>query len=1217
MSNTVFKDEDGTILSLYHWTNAAFDDFKKSSDIGFHFGTLDAANRRREGKEAVGRGTTTMFKEVYLNIKNPVIIDFDPGRWSVFTSSYKANQYGALSDKQLNELKSMEGYHRGSYDSPAAIELRRMLEENGYDGILYTNAFEGGFSVIAFHPEQIITVAENGVDVKKAHRGADVAFSLPDTDADGNPIDYSKIVESPTIDSVAKDRKLYQPDLRDRFFTTKDRLYIETVDEMYGVYKYLAKAGRKEEAIALIQQARAARSQAQTMIGDVQYDVFSEDGEAIGKGLRKIFAPIRARGENYVRSFEDYLLHRLNIDRMTLESRSLEWTKNERKQLKELQKKRDKTPEDAKRIEELTAQIKAMSFENKPVFGENENRDHTITAEESEKIVAEYEKKNPTWAEKADEIYKYTHTLNLMRQKSGLISSETLELMEKLYPHYVPSYRDKSGLGIGAVRGKNNVEINSTVKRAKGGSSDILEIERSLGEQTLQLMRAANINRLANTIYDVATDVGDDIDVEPVSRRDLLAEEESDPSEKDIEIKPKSNSITFYRNGERVTMKVSKEIFAAFEAINEPTVDFDSAVLSLMKKANNAFKRLVTSWSPAFMLRNPVRDIQDAGINSKHPALFVKNYGAAIVMMLKNDVLWQKYRAYGGWSSTVFETRGFKGEVDARGFEVLGKIVDKNGKSVNVADLLKVLPKSAKSLLVGIENVNAFVEQCTRFAEFVASVEAGDGIYTAINNSAEVTTNFGRRGRLTKKLNATFMPFLNPAIQGFDKMFRNVKEAITGEHVAKGIATLLTKIAVVGIAPMVINLLMYADDDEYEELRETDKENNFLIKAGDTFIKIPRGRVSSVIGGAANRLTRAAQGKDADLRGFAENAISQVTPVENFTRTIFSPIFDAKNNRTWYGTEIEGMEFENTAPSDRYDENTSRIAVALGKALNTSPKKIHYVIDQYSGAIGDFILPATTPKAENDFFTGNFTVNPVTNNKLSSKFYDLYEDAQYRKTAGDELAVYEVKYFNAAKKAAGELFDEKSNVQSENISDSEKIMRTKTIQALINEIYRTAIQDAPAFSQAISAANDVPEEYRYVEAIKTLYGAERALSDYNKDVYEKCTLLNKAGVKFDSLYSYYFSTKSVKAAEKEKVNGNPRKATLQVIKRMPISSNQKLLLVYASGYAVKDGDFPGVSAEMAKKRVLSMILRMKGTKQEKESLAKACGFTVKNGKISL
>ena len=142
-------------------------------------------------------------------------------------------------------------------------------------------------------------------------------------------------------------------------------------------------------------------------------------------------------------------------------------------------------------------------------------------------------------------------------------------------------------------------------------------------------------------------------------------------------------------------MNVSREIFLGFEALTKPTYEFDSTILNIAARSNRAFKKLVTSYNPAFAARNIIRDAQDAGLNSKHPALLAKNVGIAIAQMLKNSDKWQLYRAYGGWSSTVFDANGFNGEIDSRGFDELGKLLDlKDG--VSIKDVLLVLPKAKK-----------------------------------------------------------------------------------------------------------------------------------------------------------------------------------------------------------------------------------------------------------------------------------------------------------------------------------------------------------------------------------------------------------------------------------------------------------------------------------------------------------------------------------------
>lgn len=160
LADTALKDSDGTILSLYHWTNAQFDRFA-IGDVGFHFGTLEAAHTRRNQKAVDNE--TGCYKEVYLDIKNPVFINDDRMKWDTFVVAEMLRRQGIFSASDIAALEKLDGYYAGKYNSEAAIALRKLIREKGYDGIVYTNGFEGDYSVIAFDPEQIITVAENGI----------------------------------------------------------------------------------------------------------------------------------------------------------------------------------------------------------------------------------------------------------------------------------------------------------------------------------------------------------------------------------------------------------------------------------------------------------------------------------------------------------------------------------------------------------------------------------------------------------------------------------------------------------------------------------------------------------------------------------------------------------------------------------------------------------------------------------------------------------------------------------------------------------------------------------------------------------------------------------------------------------------------------------------------------------------------------------------------
>lgn len=1041
----------------------------------------------------------------------------------------------------------------------------------------------------------------------------DVRFALP--------------YRSRTADSVTTEiEQVYKPNVKDTLFTGWTSVQIALTNEQAGVEK-VGKILGINNIEAMVQAARASRNQADEMIGGNQYRIGADTKNYQGEGLEKILRPIKERGAEYTEVFFDYLFNYHNVNRMSLEKISIQRNngkaalinKNKAdiaaltKQIKSLEKRRAKAPIAQKKsftlqITDLKNQIKSKEKANKKLqqevdaFVPAKNKPVLdATAQESAKAVKEYEKNYSDFKGVAQKLWKFLENLNQYRVDTGLISQDTMLYLKSLYSHYVPTYRTDATKGIGAINGKYNLQVKSTVKTAKGSTKDLMPPDVMIARQVMETVRAGRINQLANALYEGALSSGKSTYIEIVSKEKVNDADviDLDPTE----LRPKNNEITFFRDGEKIVMRVSKEVFAGFDAFN-PKVEVDNPLLKTANKINDTFKRLVTSLNPAFLIRNSARDIQDAGIYSKYPKAFMKNYAKA-AMEIKNDgQLWQLYKAMGGFNSSVFDfDKGYSG-------------------SQNKWGLTKAEGNILKKTLITVENANAFVEQLPRLAEFLSSIEAGNTAEQAILDSADVTTNFGRSGSLVKKLNSTLIPFLNPSVQGFSKLIRT----LTGARTAKEISILVFKIAVVGIIPHLINDLMYDDDEDYEQLRDTDKENNFLFKVGDKFIKIPKGRVVSVFAGTVNRTKDMFEGENDAWDGYLKNVMQQVTPVESFSRTIFSPFSDVKNNLTWYGSAIEGQQFENTAPKDRYDESTSSIAVLMGQALNYSPKKIHYLLDQYSGVIGDFILPATTKKAEKDFLSGNFTIDPVTSNKLSTDFYDIYEQAQYAKTAGDDTAIYQVKYLNKVKSAINEMYKQKSEIQNSSLTDKEKIVETEAVQMLINEAFKTAINDYELWTQTVESTQNIGLELdedarinmRYTEATRLMYGAERALREYDDKVYAKCQSLNLANIGYDNLYYFYFASKDIesdKDNEGNTVPGSKRAKTLELINSMKLTKEQKLLLLCYKGYSIKDGDIKGISAENAKKKLAKYILSLKISKVQKEELAELCGFEIKNGRI--
>lgn len=173
--NTILKNENGELLSVYHWTPNSFDIFAKG-DVGFHFGTYDAALDRRKGKPESQIGLD-IVKEAYLNIRNPIFLE-DISTWDAVEISYQLWERGLISSIERNRLQHTRGANYGEYDDEASIAIRKVFKRLGYDGIIYQNAVEdkGTLSVMALYPDQIYTVAEESISNKR--------YALTDADID-------------------------------------------------------------------------------------------------------------------------------------------------------------------------------------------------------------------------------------------------------------------------------------------------------------------------------------------------------------------------------------------------------------------------------------------------------------------------------------------------------------------------------------------------------------------------------------------------------------------------------------------------------------------------------------------------------------------------------------------------------------------------------------------------------------------------------------------------------------------------------------------------------------------------------------------------------------------------------------------------------------------------------------------------------------------------
>ena len=900
--------------------------------------------------------------------------------------------------------------------------------------------------------------------------------------------------------------------------------YRKMVDAGHSVDKF-AKAAGDPYLYQIYNQARASSSAGVSMITDAQTNV---NAQKVGESLNGVFSPIRAKGEDYYRAFQLYMFDLHNIDRMSLsrnkEAAVLEATAalNEfdanhpemrtstEAQLARMTESLDPdVAELARERMQLLRNInKADAIKDKPVFS------FDVTADVSQERARRAVQEHPEFEQYRQQVRTYIDNLMQYRVDSGLMTQADADYLKRLYPNYVPTMR-KGGEQTGTGRDRNAVRIGRTVGRAEGGTADLVPLHEALGRQTMKVVREGSKNRFGQRLLDDFVRVGENSPAARYVQEAHEYEHEFTPDTLDDmsrEQLTKDKTLTVFKDGKLWELTVDDTMFDALKALS-PDAAESNAVTRTIRTANNLFKALVTGYNPTFTIRNTVRDLQTAGLYTRDAVAFARNYPKALAEIKNNGEYWQMYKALGGSFSSVFDYN-------------TGTVKEPKGRTAK--------------LMAKIEALNMAMEQAPRLAEFMGVVEKGgtstENLADALYAAADVTVNFGRSGTLGKVLNANYVPFLNPGIQGFDKLIRRVTETKGGREWAK----LAVRAVALGVTPTLLNSLLYHDDDEWDDLRDSDKDTNYLFKLGNgTWLKIPKGRELSLLGITADRIGDVIRGDDVDLIATINTMGNQVAPANPLTSNIASALFEAQlfdpssPGRTWYGGDIENQRLQSYAPGQRYDSSTDIFSKAVGGALGISPKKLNYVLDQYSGVVGDFLLPLLTPQAERGMFSKAFTVDAVTSNRLSGDFYDESDALTYAKNGGDETAAVVSRFWSKQQSACSDLYKQIREVEASNLSDREKRQKTRELKALVNGIQKNAMAVENTYRAAVEKnlqkGMDTDDAYR--TANKDCFGAEYALQVYSKDVYEKAKNAKSNGVSYDDYYTYYFGTKGLKATD--------------------------------------------------------------------------------------
>lgn len=711
------------------------------------------------------------------------------------------------------------------------------------------------------------------------------------------------------------------------------------------------------------------------------------------------------------------------------------------------------------------------------------------------KLQSEYSDINK-WAENIWQ-YNYNQLQNMV--DGGGVSQEQANEWMRDNPHYVRIQRNLNKNGSAIKTSGRNVKVNNQIQKVKGSTLEILPIKETTAKYTQQVIRSIRLNQFGQ---EYAKTVGVDIAGEPVSNIEDMFGTNNDVLKKTED----GYTFTIYDKGRAVTVPINEDIYKALQTKDIRTVP----VLSQLAKGQ---RNLITNKNPYFAISNAVRDFGDMMLYSKFPALKTMSTYAQLFSkrtINKNGKIFgatgpewvEFYQNTGNLSSSIFQEGKFKGKIS---------------KAIDKFDV--------------IENANDFIESMPRIAEFANTIDANgymlqngelvakpgvnptksvqDTLAEAAYNAADVTVNFKRGGTWAKNLDRNGATFLNASIQGVSKLGRTISEAIgdarNGDY--KAIKRVVTRAMTLGVAPAILSSFMYKKDKDYEDLPDYVKDQYYLIKikGTDQFIRIPKGRAVSIFEGAASRTGRFLKGDKKAFDDYDELIMNQIAPNNPLESNVLAPLISVANNKSWTGNKIVNDYLSSFDPDLQYDAKTSEISKGIAKGIrNTeealskvtkqdvnfsdipfagdfinklkSPKNLDYLIDQYSGVIGDVVLPGTTNYAENEDsssmkalinpFLSKFTTSSTLNNKTYSEYSEL-KDKVTKKANRPEAtnldkakSEYIANKYGETNQTISELYAKQRAIQdNKKLSDSEKYKQNKAVQKEINDYMKKVIKN--------------------------------------------------------------------------------------------------------------------------------------------------------------
>ena len=265
-------------------------------------------------------------------------------------------------------------------------------------------------------------------------------------------------------------------------------------------------------------------------------------------------------------------------------------------------------------------------------------------------------------------------------------------------------------------------------------------------------------------------------------------------------------------------------------------------------------------------------------------------------------------------------------------------------------------------------------------------------------------------------------------------------------------------------------------------------------KDSEMWLKLPKARILSVLGVIPQKVKGTL--KDTDLGDVLLFAKDQVGPVSFLSNNIAAPISGALTNQTWYGSPIESNADQNEykngkavekAEHKRYDANTSAISIAIAKQLSkagieVSPKKMDYLLDSYTGIVGDIGLSMSRKSAQRGIFTKGFITDSTMQSDIQSRYYDKLTSSKTSDKDREKMTEWDGR-ISLVKKAIKGLEKSDTKDKAGKVAELTRIRNRLMQNAIDGKSNKSATSDMKAIAKVVGSkkafdivANDKDKE---------------------------------------------------------------------------------------------------------------------------------------------